>query len=376
MLNKILIFSTEFKAIDFFLGDLINKLAADKIDISTFSNNHSNHPQNLKHSDHIINYNFMITRKPNLIIDFFTFIKTFFIIFKNKPDLILSITPKAGFLIALSKIFSKSISIHFFTGQVWFTKKGFSRFIYKLCDKIICNLSDEILVDSNSQINFLISEGFPKNKLKLILNGSISGVNIDRFNFYSNHRDTFRNSNNLNNNNIVLLFLGRFNKDKGLNLLLNTFKSLQNKYPNLVLVLNGTDEENFIRNSKLNSMNNLIILNHSITPEIVYSGCDIFCLPSYREGFGLSVVEASSCRLPVVISDTYGLNDSIINNHTGLIFKSGNSNDLETKLQLLITDRNKRIVFGNNGRDFVIKKFNKKNVVDFLYHFITNKLLF
>ena len=94
----------------------------------------------------LININFK--RKPNLISDFITFMILIYFLFKNKPNLTISISPKAGFITALSSFITKvPYRIHWFTGQLWVTKKGFIRFFYKTLDRIIFNLSHHVLVD-------------------------------------------------------------------------------------------------------------------------------------------------------------------------------------------------------------------------------------
>ena len=96
-------------------------------------------------------------RQPSPIIDLITFLKLLSLLIKNKPDLTISISPKAGFITALSSFISRvPYRIHWFTGQVWVTKKGFIRNFYKILDRIIFNLCHHVLVDSHSQRKFLL----------------------------------------------------------------------------------------------------------------------------------------------------------------------------------------------------------------------------
>ena len=99
--------------------------------------------------------NIKFKRKPNLITDLNTFLKLFYFLMKKRPDLTLSISPKAGFITALASSIARiSYRIHWFTGQIWASKKGFSRLFYKFLDKIIFNFSNHVLIDSFSQKNF------------------------------------------------------------------------------------------------------------------------------------------------------------------------------------------------------------------------------
>ena len=84
----------------------------------------------------------------------------------------------------------------------------------------------------------------------------------------------------------------------------------------------------------------------------------------------MSVIEASSSSLPVVVSDIYGFNDSCINNKTGLKFKNGSSLDLVNKLKYLFDNPKKMELLARNGKNFVDKKFNQKDVSRFILNFI------
>ena len=145
----------------------------------------------------LINIDFK--RKPNLIADISSFFILLYFLLKNKPDLSISISPKAGFLTALcSSLARVSYRIHWFTGQIWVTKKGFSRSFYKFLDKIIFNFSDHVLIDSKSQKDFLITNNIvTKNKATVLLHGSVGGVNIKRFKYSKVNRNLIRKKLNL-----------------------------------------------------------------------------------------------------------------------------------------------------------------------------------
>ncbi len=105
------------------------------------------------------------------------------------------------------------------------------------------------------------------------------------------------------------------------------------------------------------------VIKHSKNIEYFLQASDIFCFPSEREGFGLSLIEASSCKLPVICSDIYGLRDTMIHNITGYRCNTKNEKKFLFYLKKLAFEPNLRIKLGNQGRRFVQKKFEKEDVI-------------
>ena len=309
-------------------------------------------------------------RKPNLIIDLYTFILLFFSFLKNRPQLTISLSPKAGFLTALASFISRiSYRIHWFTGQVWVTRKGFAQTFYIFLDKIIAKLSHHVLVDSYSQKRFLLSKKIiSRNKSSVLSNGSVGGVDINRFKYKRMDRNLLRKKLKISKNNFVFLYLGRINKDKGVLDLIKAFKGIQETH-SVFLVLVGPIENYYIKNYT-NKNKKIIFINKTLTPEKWFSMADILCLPSYREGFGSVVIEAASCNLPTLGSKIYGITDAIVKNQTGFFHKVGNINDIQKKM--LFTIKNKRLLknYGLKASKRVKKNFEEKMMSQKLLEFI------
>ena len=173
---------------------------------------------------------------------------------------------------------------------------------------------------------------------------------------------------------IVFLFLGRLNHDKGITDLVKAFIELNDIYPHTKLVLVGPDEENMV--SKINiltSNNNIIIYGATNKPQEVMQMADVFCLPSYREGFGTSVIEASLIEKPIICSDTYGLMETIIENETGLRHQVGNINSLFMQMEKMM-DENTRARFCKNGRNYVLTNFSADTISQKWLEYYNNKL--
>ena len=88
----------------------------------------------------------------------------------------------------------------------------------------------------------------------------------------------------------------------------------------------------------------------------------MFCLPSYREGFGTSVIEASLLELPIICSDTYGLAETIVENKTGLRHEVKNVSQLYNQMKLLVQNEVTRTFLGKNGRQYVLEHFSADEI--------------
>lgn len=284
----------------------------------------------------------------------------------NNFDAVHTITPKAGLLgIISSRIAGIKVRIHIFTGQVWHTKKGLFRKILMFLDRLIVSNATIILVDGESQRQFLIDKAIIKSINSRVLGrGSISGVDITRFKPSIQMKQMVRKELGISSDEVVYMFLGRLNIDKGIPELAVAFDNISQKNKKVRLLLVGDDEENmriFVKNT-VKDIDKVIFTGSTRQPERFLQACDIFCLPSHREGFGTSVVEASSLEKPIICSNTYGLMETIIDKNTGIRHKVNNIVSLQKAMETLLYDVNLRKMYGKNGRNYILKNFTSQQI--------------
>lgn len=172
-------------------------------------------------------------------------------------------------------------------------------------------------------------------------------------------KGTFRQKFNISSERIILTHFGRVTIKKGINYVLNILPSLIQQYPNLLYVIAGSEEDHY-----LNELNTIIRDRH-LEQYVNFTGLlssedgiellvdsDVFVLPSLSENFGMSVVEAMLCEIPVVISDQVGIASELKENDCGYVIQLTDSS-LEIALKDLIEDSSKRLKLGKKGRDFV-----------------------
>lgn len=300
-----------------------------------------------------------ISREISLINDIKSLWTLIFFFRKNKFDIIHSSTPKAGLLVAIAGVFSpRSIKIHTFTGQRWATLKGDFRSLLKFLDKIIINLNTQCYADSPSQIKFLIEEGVVQGEqVKCLHKGSYGGIDCQRFDnakLPSARQDIIKEL-KVEDDSVLLLFVGRVTRDKGIEELVRAFLLAVKINDKLKLIIIGPFEPELDSISPdildlIGKTPSIYQLGFRSDPEKYFSGSDIFCLPSYREGFGTVVLEAAACELLTIGSRIPGLVDAIVDGETGVLVELRNIGELKGAILDLASNKEKRKLLSANAK--------------------------
>ncbi|EFV1646789.1 glycosyltransferase family 4 protein, partial [Campylobacter upsaliensis] len=166
----------------------------------------------------------------------------------------------------------------------------------------------------------------------------------------------------------VVLFLGRFSKEKGVLRLIDIWKKVQEEAKfrewNLVFVGDGVLKEAMQdKINKLNLNDTIIIKGFTNDVEKEYLSASIYAMSSYSEGFGMVLIESASYALSSVAFDIAGLSDIIENEKSGFLIEDGNLQEFAKKLQLLMRDENLRKTMGENAKIHTKKHFSKELVL-------------
>lgn len=282
---------------------------------------------------------------------------------KMQFDAVHSITPKAGLVCALAAwLVGIKHRTHIYTGQVWATRKGVMRWLLMMCDRVTSLFDNHILVDGEPQRQFLIKHHIISSHNSQVLGaGSISGVNTVRFTPSESTRADVRRELNIADDKTVFCFMGRQNAEKGIYELYAAFDRLAAERADVVLLMFGSDEEGCMERlpeyRSIKSGENFIFYGKTSTPERHLQGADVFCMPSYREGFGTSVIEASCLGMPVICSDIYGLQDAMVDGLTGLRCKVADAETLYVAMKSFVENPAMGKEYGANGRARVLQYF-------------------
>jgi len=229
-------------------------------------------------------------------------------------------------------------------------KKGFiKKIIYiNLFEKRTINNAAMIHLTSEDERKEIIRMGIKEEKTFVIPNP----FDFSQYNSYKEKREGNK-----------ILFLGRINWKKGLDILIPAFKIVVEEFPDAKLIVAGPDD-GYLDKVKRWIDENGISKNVEITGEIVgekkiekFLTSDIFILPSYSENFGMSVAESLFYKTPVIISEKVGIKEYIERYNCGIITKL-NVDEIANSIIRLLKDKEMRVKMGIKGYKMVINEFN------------------
>lgn len=310
--------------------------------------------------------NLDISRKISLIKDISSIFRLLKILRRINPDVIISSSPKGLLILAITTLFYRCRRFHILTGIIWSGKINIiKKLIYKYLDLFFLYSCEEIFVDSPSQILFLKKENFYYKKLSLIHEGSIQGVDLNKFKI-AKSKLNLRNKFGFSNDLILLIFLGRVSPEKGIYYFMNLIKKLRKNNKNIKGLIVGRDEKNIISQYKKNYSsfyNDFLYFPYTNEPEKYIQSSDIMIIPSEREGFCQAAIEGSACGIPLIGFNVIGLQDSIVNDTSGYLVPFGDQKSLEERAKFLINNPQIRKELGQQGRIIVNEKYDQSKVV-------------
>lgn len=282
---------------------------------------------------------------------------------KERPYLVHSMTPKAGMICMLAAWITRvPRRVHTFTGLVWPTATGLKRRILMLTDWLTCACATHIIPEGKGVMNDLQNGGITHKPMKVLGHGNVMGVDMEQFN---PARFTARKDSEL----FTFVFVGRIVGNKGINELVEAFTRLHRQYEKVRLVLVGKYENELDPVS--NATRKMIDTNDAINAcgakygdglLQMYVDADSFVMPSYREGFPNTVLEAGAMGLPSVVTDINGSREIIENGKNGLIVPPKDVDALYKAMERMLTDKAACEMMRNNARPMIASRFERNFV--------------
>ena len=240
--------------------------------------------------------------------------------------------------------------------------------IYKLAFN---HLNQKVIVQNKDDLKVLVNWGVLNPSKVKLLKGS--GVKLENFTNLDEPGGT-----------TTVCFAARLLRDKGVYEYVSAAKLLKERGIKAQFLLAGDLDINNPTGLKLDDLNKLKgegyvkIIGYQKDIPTLYAKSHIICLPSYREGFPKSLIEAVAASRAVVTTDVPGCRDAIIPNKTGLLVPVKDPQKLADALQWLIENPKERIAMGKEGRKFAEKEFPIEKIIlshlDIYQDLISNSL--
>ena len=250
----------------------------------------------------------------------------------------------------------------------------FSNFFYQCVIPRCISLLDKVICISRNTQKECINRGIPAHKIVVIPDGFTDEFLIQKDRTYLRESIGKKFSIDLNHKQIILSVC-RLVKRKGIHWFVQEVMPLIAKdSPECVYLVAGEGPfrsivENSIKSQSLEDRVFLLGRIDDDTLKILYNVADIFVMPNIPvegdiEGFGVVLLEAASCKLPIVASSLEGIKDALLDGAAGVLVPPGNKIEFKDKIVEFLRDSQKREKTGEEARNLVIKHFSWDRIAD------------
>ncbi len=367
-MKRICIVTTVSSSIDNWIKPFLRDYHENGIDVTVVCNMTPEYRENLEREfDFVHTYPVDFPRGMSLMGSLKSIWKLQKFFRQQKFDMVQYSTPNASMYGAVAGKMAKiPVRLYCQWGMVYVTRKGFSYHLLKNIEKTVCRLSTCVQPDSTGNLDFCRANGlYDEKKSCVIWNGSAKGLDLTAYDITKKgeYAAAIRQEYGLTDE-TVIGFVGRLGKEKGCNELFRAFQTLKEEFPDSKLLFVGPiEKEDTIEPELLKyfyECDDIIKTGRVKNVERYMSAMDVFVLPSYREGFGMSVVEASAMEVPVVVTRYPGPSSAMVENVTGVSVPVGDTEAIVAAVRKLLLDKELARQYGTNGRRHVEKSFDQK----------------
>lgn len=302
--------------------------------------------------------------------DIMSVVRVWKLLRRLRPTLCNAGTPKAGLLVMVAAWIARvPCRIYSMRGLRVETVRGLRRTVLLTAERIACACAHRVICVSPSLRERAVSLRLVKARKAVVLgSGSSNGVAVARFN--PNSQTLARAAEIRRELKIgsrpVIGYVGRFTRDKGVGELTRAFDLIRQRFDNVVLLLIGSYEkgdalEREVR-ARIDAGMGIEVL--PFQPDIApyYLAMDVFVLPTYREGFPNTVLEAQAAERPVVTTKATGAIDSVVDGKTGIIVPIGDAPALADAISDLLANPAIARRLGQAGRERVEREFQQETL--------------
>lgn len=276
-------------------------------------------------------------------------------LFSNSiDDVIVLHTPIASFYGAVARLFSKKTTIVFYChGLVSYQIRGFKGILIKALEKFIFQIVDKVIFVSPSLQKYAIKHQYVKKSKALSYSGSISGVLSNKIIKTQRNMPPVR-----------IGYLGRISPLKGVFDCIKVADQLDKLRINYNFILAGDFEVNKLLKQKILKNSKLKYIGFVDDKTKFFKSIDILLVPSKREGFGMSALEANSYSIPVIGYNIIGLKDAITNGKTGFLVSP--VGDVKKIVQQILTYTNNPSLYKRHSlaaKKMALKRYERTKII-------------
>ena len=305
-------------------------------------------------------------RRISLIKDFISLIRLIVLFAKERPDMVHSITPKAGLLSMLAAWITRvPVRMHTFTGLVFPTATGKMQKLLIAMDRLTCFCATHINPEGEGVKRDLVNYNITSKPLHIIANGNVNGIDLEYFD--KTPEVVEKACSYKKEGTFTFCFVGRMVRDKGINELVHSFLRLYQKDERVRLLLVGPFEKEL--DPVLPEVEEHI-LHH---PGICYMGyqndvrpflvaSDALVFPSYREGFPNVVIQAGAMGLPAIVTDINGCNEIVLPDLNGVIIPSKDEQALYESMKYFASHPVEVERMAANARPLIASRYEQRIV--------------
>lgn len=337
----------------------------------------------------------------------------------ERPQIVHSITPKAGLLSMLAaKMAGVPVRMHTFTGLIFPSRTGIMQRLLIQMDRLLCWAATHIYPEGNGVQHDLQYYKITSKPLQVLANGNVNGIDLEFFScgqVSTEQKDQLQHELGIQPNDFVFVFVGRLVGDKGINELVEAFQKLEISNQKL----ETSNQKLEIRNQKLETRDREVEVslvsnpnplvpspqslipspesrNHKLllvgpleaeldpladktlqeiqnNPHIISVGfqkdvrpyfaiAQALVFPSYREGFPNVVMQAGAMGLPSIVSNINGCNEIIIEGENGTIIPVKNVAATVQAMQKIMEDRSYYNQLKSNARPMIQSRYEQRVV--------------
>ena len=284
-----------------------------------------------------------------------------------KPDMVEFSTPKAGLLgCVAAALCGVRCRVYLLRGLRLETTRGLKRRVLWLAERVTSACAHRVLCNSESLRERAIELGLaPARKLHLLGAGSSNGVDLQRF---APGPPFLRTRLGLGAGDLVIGFVGRLTRDKGVPELIEAFDTISEVEPRARLLLVGwldDSEDSLGPDLRARIERHAKIRFTGFVPDAAeyYRAMDLLVLPTWREGFPNVVLEAHASGIPVITTCSTGSRDSVVPERTGLLIPPGRPHSIVESVLRLLMDPELRRRMGVAARSWVLENYGSEKVL-------------